>query len=88
MTVGELTEECERARQQKLKFVVLRIGRLGGAWMQVVKGLLGNVVGSDRDGSIVSVDLTKAEAKIATLDPSMEIPKVTIHRAKVTHYED
>ena len=83
MTVGELKEECERARQQKLKYVVLRIERFGGAWMQVFKGLLGNVIGSDKHGSFVSVDIQKAEAKIAGMDPSTEIPKVSAHRAKV-----
>lgn len=83
MTVGELKDECDRARGQGLKFVVLRIDRHGGAWMQIVKGLLGNVVGSDKYGSFVSVDITKAEAKIAGLDPAMDIPKVRPHRAKV-----
>lgn len=83
MTVGELKEECERARQQKHKHVVLRIERFGGAWMQVMKGLLGNVIGSDKHGSFVSVDIQKAEAKIAGMDPTTDIPKVFAHRAKV-----
>lgn len=83
MTVGELKEECERVRKQGIKFMVLRIDRHGGAWMQIMKGLLGNVVGSDKDGSYVSVDIAKVEAKIAEMDPSVEIPKVRPHRAKV-----
>jgi len=83
VTVGELKEECERVRKQGLKFMVLRIDRHGGAWMQIMKGLLGNVVGSDKDGSYVSVDIAKVEAKIAEIDPAVEIPKVRPHRAKV-----
>lgn len=83
MTVGELREECERVRKQGLKFMVLRIERHGGAWMQIIKGLLGNVVGSDKHGSFVSVDIAKAEAKIAGMDPSIDIPKVQPHRARV-----
>jgi hypothetical protein len=63
--------------------MVLRIERHGGAWMQIMKGLLGNVVGSDKHGSFVSVDIAKAEAKIAGMDPTIEIPKVSAHRAKV-----
>lgn len=85
MTVGELKEECERVRKQGLKFMVLRIDRHGGAWMQIMKGLLGNVVGSDKHGSFVSVDIAKVEAKIAEMDPTIEIPKVRPHRAKVTY---
>jgi hypothetical protein len=83
VTVGELMEECERARQQRLKFVVIRIERHGGARIQVVKGLLGNVVGSDKYGSFVSLEIAKAEAKLAGMDPDTEIPKVFAHRAKV-----
>lgn len=83
MTIGELQEECVRVRGQGLKFMVLRIERHGGAWMQIMKGLLGNVVGSDKHGSFVSVDIAKAEAKIAGMDPTIEIPKVSAHRAKV-----
>jgi hypothetical protein len=83
VTVGELREECERVRKQGLKFMVLRIERHGGAWMQIIKGLLGNVVGSDKHGSFVSVDIAKAEAKIAGMDPSIDIPKVQPHRARV-----
>jgi hypothetical protein len=83
VTVGELKEECERVRKQGLKFMVLRIDRHGGAWMQITKGLLGNVVGSDKHGSFVSVEIAKVEAKIAEMDPSTEIPKVRPHRAKV-----
>ena len=83
MTVGELMEECERARQQKLKFVVIRIERHGGARIQIVKGLLGNVVGSDKHGSFVSLEIAKAEAKLVGMDPSTDIPKVFSHRAKV-----
>jgi len=83
VTIGELKDECERARNQGLKFMVLRIDRHGGAWMQIIKGLLGNVVGSDKHGSFVSVDIAKAEAKIDGMDPATEIPKVSVHRAKV-----
>lgn len=83
MTVGELLQECERARQQKLKFAVIRIERHGGARIQIVKGLLGNVVGSDKHGSFVSVEIAKAEAKLSGMDPAMYIPKVFAHRAKV-----
>lgn len=83
MTVGELKEECDRARKQGLKFVAIRIERHGGARIQVVKGLLGNVVGSDKHGSFVSLEIAKAEAKLAGMDPAMEIPKVFAHRAKV-----
>ena len=83
MTVGELKEECDRVRKQGLKFMVLRIDRHGGAWMQIMKGLLGNVVGSDKHGSFVSVDIAKVEAKIDGMDPAVEIPKVRPHRAKV-----
>lgn len=85
MTVGELKDECERVRKQGLKFMVLRIERHGGAWMQIMKGLLGNVVGSDKHGSFVSVDINKVETKIAGMDPATEIPKVQPHRAKVTY---
>lgn len=84
MTVGELKDECDRARKQGLKYVVLRIERHGGSWMQVMKGLLGNVIGSDKHGSFVSVDIQKAEAKITGMDPTTEIPKVLPHRSKVT----
>ena len=83
MTVGELRDECERARQQKLKFVVIRIERHGGARIQIVKGLLGSVVGSDKHGSFVSVEIIKVEAKIDGMDPETDIPKVFAHRAKV-----
>lgn len=83
MTIGELKEECDRVRKQGLKFMVLRIERHGGAWMQIIKGLLGNVVGSDKYGSFVSVDIAKCEAKIAGMDPTTDIPKVSAHRAKV-----
>jgi len=84
VTVGDLLSECDRARKQGLKYVVLRIERHGGAWMQVTKGLLGNVIGSDKTGSFVSVDIQKAEAKMAGVDPATEIPKVSPHRSKVT----
>jgi hypothetical protein len=83
VTVGELKEECERVRKQGLKFMVLRIERHGGAWMQIMKGLLGNVVGSDKHGSFVSVDISKVETKISGMDPATDIPKVHPHRAKV-----
>lgn len=83
MTVAELKEECDRVRKQGLRFMVLRIDRHGGAWMQIVKGLLGNVVGSDKHGSFVSVDIAKADAKLAEMDPTIEIPKVSAHRARV-----
>lgn len=83
MTVGELKEECDRVRHQGLKSLVLRIERHGGAWMQVMKGLLGNVIGSDKYGSFVAVSIVKAEAKIEGMDPTTEIPRVTPHRAKV-----
>jgi hypothetical protein len=76
-------EECERARQQGLKFVVIRIERHGGARIQVVKGLLGSVVGSDKHGSFVSLEIAKAEAKLAGMDPNTDIPKTFAHRAKV-----
>lgn len=85
MTVGELKDECDRVRKQGLKFMVLRIERHGGAWMQIMKGLLGNVVGSDKHGSFVSVDIAKVETKIAEMDPTIEIPKVHPHRAKVIY---
>jgi len=84
VTVGELKAECDRVRAQGLKFMVLRIERHGGAWMQIMKGLLGNVVGSDKHGSFVSVDIAKAEAKIDGMDPEADIPKVSAHRAKVS----
>lgn len=84
MTVGDLLNECDRARKQGLKYVVLRIERHGGAWMQVMKGLLGNVIGSDKTGSFVSVDILKAESKAVGIDPATEIPKVSAHRSKVT----
>lgn len=83
MTVGELKEECERVRKQGVKFMVLRIDRHGGSWMQIMKGLLGNVVGSDKHGSFVSVEINKVEAKIEGMDPATDIPKVRAHRAKV-----
>lgn len=83
MTVGELKEECGRVRGQGLKVMVLRIDRHGGAWMQIMKGLLGNVVGSDKYGSFVAVDIAKVEAKIAGMDTATDIPKVRVHRAKV-----
>lgn len=85
MTVGELKDECERVRKQGLKFMVLRIERHGGSWMQIMKGLLGNVVGSDKHGSFVSVEISKVEAKIKDLDPATDIPKVIPHRAKVIY---
>lgn len=83
MTAGELKDECERARQQGLKFVVIRIERHGGARIQIVKGLLGSVVGSDKHGSFVALEIAKAEAKLAGMDPATNIPKVFAHRAKV-----
>jgi hypothetical protein len=49
-----------------------------------MKGLLGNVIGSDKTGSFVSVDIVKAEAKTSGMDPATEIPKVSAHRSKVT----
>jgi hypothetical protein len=85
VTVGELKDECERVRKQGLKFMVLRIERHGGSWMQIMKGLLGNVVGSDKNGSFVSVEIGKVEAKIKDLDPETDIPKVSPHRAKVIY---
>lgn len=83
MTVGELKEECDRVRKQGVTFMVLRIERHGGAWMQIMKGLLGNVVGSDKHGSFVSVKIDKVEAKIKDMDPAIEIPQVFQARAKV-----
>lgn len=83
MTVGELKEECDRVRKQGVKFMVVRIERHGGARMQIMKGLLGNVVGSDKHGSFVSVEIAKVEAKIDGMDPTVEIPQVSQARAKV-----
>lgn len=83
MTIGELKDECDRVRKQGLKYIVLRIERHGGRWMQITRGLLGNVVGSDKHGSFVCVDIAKVEKKIDGVDPTTDIPKVHPHRAKV-----
>jgi hypothetical protein len=83
VTVGELKAECDRVRKQGVKFMVVCIGRHGGARMQIMKGLLGNVVGSDKHGSFVSVDISKVEAKIRDMDPAIEIPQVSQAKARV-----
>ena len=85
MTIGELKDGCDRVRGQGLKFMVLRIERHGGARMQIMKGLLGNVVGSDKHGSFVSVEISKVEARIAGMDQTLEIPNVSVARAKVVY---
>lgn len=83
MTVAELREECKRVRAQGFHMMVIRIERHGSTRMQVMKGLMGSVVGSDRFGSFVAVDIAKTEAKLADMSPDADIPKVSHHRAKV-----
>lgn len=86
MTVKELIDECERSSNQDLKSVIVRVDRHSGTRIQIVKGLIGKVIGSDSKGSFVSFDICKIKTKMKDMNPDDEIPKTSIHRAKVGHF--